>query len=750
MGAAVGSMRSGGVMSTKGPKHHWGPGGRLMRICVATSLLLAVCAIPLVSARATHPDQTTSAAIYRIPYADGAPVVDVIGDAHNHGGTNGNRDRIDLRAYDDNMGTRTSPASGPAAVGDGIALIVAAASGTIAVIQDGHGDDYGRGNDVAADGVTPQNDALEHSCNDGSPAVQDSVVVGLCQDHNNYVWIAHPNGEWTKYSHFRTGTVTTDQGWAVGDTVQVGQVLGEEGDVGRASGGTHLHFEVAELGSYDSYDTDGDGLPETLPANIASPGGFISGAFENHEPQVCDSTNANYLYVDDNDNTTTLTAGDCVNTAPVANAGGPYTINEGEADPLDATASSDPHNAVLTYSWSPSANLDDPTSPTPVYDATGLDDGVEVLTLTVDDQGGDVSAAEALTDTDNTTVTVLNVAPEVTAVGDSIDEGGTAIVSAEVDDPGALDTHTVSIDWDDGTPLQVVTRAEVEAGVEHPYGDNGAYSVTITVTDDDGGVGSDTAPVTVGNLDPQVTLDVSGQVSFPGGDYFVAGVGDELPLSAEGADAGSDDLTFAWSTGDSTTYFNDPGGVPDPLPSPLGIYPFAASDAIGAVSASPGAELLTLTLSDDDGGSVVTDAGVIVTGTAETTEPSGWWKHQYSGSGAPHIDDASAAGYLEIVNAVSSVFSETVAASGAPEAHAVLSPVGSDRRARATAALLVAWLQFASGAVAYDATVPLAGVSTVGFLDLMFSAEETILDAGSTAAQLLDLTQDLDRVLHSG
>ena len=141
-------------------------------------------------------------------------------------------------------------------------------------------------------------------------------------------------------------------------------------------------------------------------------------------------------------------------------------------------------------------------------------------------------------------------------------------------------------------------------------------------------------------------------------------------------------------------------------------HPFAAAEAIGAVSPSPGAELVTLTLSDDDGGSVVTDAGVIVTGTAETSEPTGWWKHQYSGSGAPHIDDATAAGYLAVVNAVSSVFSEAVAASSAVEAHAALSPAGGDRRGRATAALLVAWLQFASGAVAHDATVPLPGGST--------------------------------------
>ena len=52
------------------------------------------------------------------------------------------------------------------------------------------------------------------------------------------------------------------------------------------------------------------------------------------------------------------------------------------------------------------------------------------------DFGGDVTAATALTDTDTATVTVLNVPPAVTAVGDQIDEGETATVSATFTRPG--------------------------------------------------------------------------------------------------------------------------------------------------------------------------------------------------------------------------------------------------------------------------------------------------------------------------
>lgn len=61
--------------------------------------MAALTAATAAPAGAAHPDDTSSAAIYRIPYDDGTNV-DVTGDAHNHGGPTGNRDRIDMVAVD--------------------------------------------------------------------------------------------------------------------------------------------------------------------------------------------------------------------------------------------------------------------------------------------------------------------------------------------------------------------------------------------------------------------------------------------------------------------------------------------------------------------------------------------------------------------------------------------------------------------------------------------------------------------------
>ena len=104
--------------------------------------------------------------------------------------------------------------------------------------------------------------------------IQDSNTVECvcCWEDNNYVIIEHPNGEWTNYSHFATGTVTA-LGHSVGDSVEAGDVLGEEGSVG-CSSGPHLHFVVAKA------------------TGFAAIGGFLDGV--TRIPQICGISN-NYF-----------------------------------------------------------------------------------------------------------------------------------------------------------------------------------------------------------------------------------------------------------------------------------------------------------------------------------------------------------------------------------------------------------------------------------------------------------------------
>ncbi len=102
--------------------------------------------------------------------------------------------------------------------------------------------------------------------------VEDSNTEVCCQGEcaNNYVWIEHVNGYWTKYSHLLTGSAT-DADIYPGKVVEIGAYLGLEADIGRACG-RHLHFEVA--------------IPndENRPLKFGN-GGFIDG--KNIVPVFC-------------------------------------------------------------------------------------------------------------------------------------------------------------------------------------------------------------------------------------------------------------------------------------------------------------------------------------------------------------------------------------------------------------------------------------------------------------------------------
>ncbi len=441
-----------------------------------------------------------------------------------------------------------------------------------------------------------------------------------------------------------------------------------------------------------------------------------------------------------------------VNDPPVASAGGPYVTSEGSDVALNANATDTENDTPFVFEWDFNGDglFDDATGPTPLFSDVGQDGSFPVC-VRVSDSIGD-------SDEDCSTVTVTNVAPVIVTLGNSgpDDEGVGITVSGLASDPGFLDVLTATVDWGDGSPVEAMPGlaeqnrpdATLNFSGTHVYGDNGVFSVEVCVADDDVEV-CDQTSVTIDNVDPTVVLGAGAPIVFPGGTYSIAVIGEDAAFSATSTDPGSDDLTFTWSFGRVATYFND-GVGPDPFPSPLGLFPFAATDDATFTFVLPGAVVVTVIVVDDDGGSVAANAALVVIGNAVSANGLGWWKHQFSGAGRPHIDPALSDGYLDVVEAVSSVFSEAVAISNASEAHEVLSPTGSDRRARARAELLLAWLHFASGAVPWDATVPLGGGETIGFLPLMFEAELVILDPASSNKALGEVERKLQQVRHAG
>jgi murein DD-endopeptidase MepM/ murein hydrolase activator NlpD len=110
---------------------------------------------------------------------------------------------------------------------------------------------------------------------DGYSKQQDGRTATVCQQ--NFVWIEHPNGEWTNYSHLAKDSVTKKAGLKVGDEVHDGQYIGDEGAVGCAMF-DHVHFEVARpakkypIASNGFLTDNDDGKRELNPRFFGVPG----------------------------------------------------------------------------------------------------------------------------------------------------------------------------------------------------------------------------------------------------------------------------------------------------------------------------------------------------------------------------------------------------------------------------------------------------------------------------------------------
>ncbi len=276
-----------------------------------------------------------------------------------------------------------------------------------------------------------------------------------------------------------------------------------------------------------------------------------------------DFTGTIYLRVTDDDggvgiNSTTVTIN---NVAPVANASGPYFGNEGMLVNLLGSAV-DPGTDILTYEWDldNDGQYDDFTGENPEW--SWPDNGVYTIGLKVtDDDGGE--------GTNTTTVTIYNLAP--TVFTDEVyygDEGSVFSFTGNVTDSGISDTFSYLWDFGDG-------QTSTQEFPTHVYNDDGVYTVTLTITDDDGGVGANSTMAIVYNTPPTIE-------EFDGNITIVEDVPFILVINA--SDATGDEITFE----DDSQLFDigsNSGRIQfTPTNNDIGIY------------------AVTITVRDDDGG----------------------------------------------------------------------------------------------------------------------------------------------------
>jgi hypothetical protein len=224
--------------------------------------------------------------------------------------------------------------------------------------------------------------------------------------------------------------------------------------------------------------------------------------------------------------------------APTANAGPPQTVHVGDTVTLDATASTDPGGATLTYSWEqtdgPAVSLSDTTSATPTFTAPS---GPETLTfaLTIDDGLG-------VTDTASVTITVANSAPVASAGSDQSVSAGASVT---LDATGSTDAdgQALAYSWSQtaGAPVTLSSTTDAQPTFTAPVSDF-PDTLVFQVTADDGQGGTSTATVTV-----NVAAVVNAVPTADAGPAQTVHVGDTVTLDGSAsADADGDALTYSW------------------------------------------------------------------------------------------------------------------------------------------------------------------------------------------------------------
>ena len=335
----------------------------------------------------------------------------------------------------------------------------------------------------------------------------------------------------------------------------------------------------------------------------------------------------------------------------LARSNGPYDVDAGAT----VQFTGGPNKSDTTYSWDFG---DGSTAQGRVATHAYGDDGmyVAVLQTVVSEPGGVTTRHFAV-------VRARNVPPVVApSPAVTCNEGDEVLYEVSFTDQEWLETHEAWFDWGDNSlPTQAMVsetndppRAQGTASAYHAYCDSGSYTITISVRDRHGGVGTGTSDVTVSNVPPRVDAgqDVYAYPDLP------------INLVAHFIDPGwCDEHTASWHFGDGTPRL--PATVVELHQPPEGVGYAAATH----VYEDRGDYFARCVVTDDDGASGEDWLVVRVVDVVNRRFEDGFRQRtvgQVANGWEPYILEAKQAGVLESAEVVAL----PSAATGASGTHA--------------------------------------------------------------------------------
>ena len=290
--------------------------------------------------------------------------------------------------------------------------------------------------------------------------------------------------------------------------VDFGRPPGGFGTVrGTVTDGDDQPIEGVFIGSAwgDATTTDADGRYVFDRAPLASDGGprtwtvtALSGSSQESRSVVVSSADdaiADFTFAQDPDGPVAQP------TAVIAPFG---AITEGDSVDFDASGSSDPEGGELAVTWQllDATGSSVATGAGPTWSYRFRDDFMGTVRATATTADGRTAVTERAVEARN--------APPVVAIGVTAEPSSLLARFAQLDgsledrftvtgtftDPGPDDTHTVEIDWGDGTVSPVDPENRTFSSI-HRYTSAGTYAISVEVCDDDGGCATATESVEV-------------------------------------------------------------------------------------------------------------------------------------------------------------------------------------------------------------------------------------------------------------